>query len=390
MIRPVPVSRVPSVAGAEVAADCRVAGFSASPMPDARFYPVPAGACASAGLRGCTGHCSARGLPAPRPVTLPAAALDQLMPLHLLVGAAGEVAGCGRTLRKVLGDRALGARFFDLFAVRQPGGIASLPALRAAAGEPLRLAAAGAAEAGFCAVAVPLADDGGVFLNLSFGLGLIEAVAAYRLNDADFAPTDLVIDLLWMAEAKRMALGESRALNGRLQRAQRDAEDRALTDTLTGLRNRRALDAALADLAAAGAPFALMHLDLDHFKPVNDTLGHAAGDAVLRQVGVVLTQTIRKDDLAARVGGDEFVALFPGLTDRGALARLAARLVEGIAEPVDFHGTACRVAASIGIAVADGPLPDGVAPLMAEADAALYAAKRAGRGRALFAAAKGA
>lgn len=378
-----PASPAMNGGGVQIPGECRPVSFAAAPRPDARFHPVLPGQCRAGAAHGAADLGATSAAPSAGIVAaIGMGALDVLMPLHLLLGPGGEVAGCGRTLRKVLGQGAQGCPFGELFTVRQPEGIRTVAALRATAGEQLRLSLTGADEAGFHAVAVPLGGDGGVLLNLSFGLGLIKAVGAHGLTDADFAPTDPVIDLLWMAEAKTWALGASRGLIARLQEARHAAEDRALTDTLTGLRNRRALESALADLAASGAVYALMHMDLDHFKQVNDSLGHAAGDAVLRQVGGVLAGALRRGDMAARVGGDEFVALLPGLTDHRHLSRIADRLVAQIARPVVYNGAACQVGASIGIAVSDGRAGFDA---LAAADGALYAAKRAGRGRAVFA-----
>lgn len=145
--------------------------------------------------------------------------------------------------------------------------------------------------------------DGGAFLNLSFGIGVAEAVRRHALTVEDFAATDLTVEMLYLVEAKTAVMDELRNLNRRLQGAKVAAEEQALTDQLTGLRNRRALDLQMKALIRLGASFGLMHIDLDFFKQVNDTLGHAAGDHVLREVARVLTQETRATDMAARVGG---------------------------------------------------------------------------------------
>jgi diguanylate cyclase (GGDEF)-like protein len=162
------------------------------------------------------------------------------------------------------------------------------------------------------------------------------------------------------------------------------AEEEAMTDPLTGLRNRRAADAFLERLCNAGAPFGLLHLDLDYFKAVNDTLGHAAGDLVLEHVGRILRDQIRAEDCAARIGGDEFVVIVSGRTDPALLLAIANRIIARVSQPIDFEGTPCRVSASVGIVrTVDLAKPD-PASILAASDHALYAAKHAGRSQAVL------
>lgn len=314
-------------------------------------------------------------------VTLGPRALGLLMPMHLVLDAGGHIRGAGPTLAKLLpGKHPEGQPFFDLFEVRRPGRIDAMADLAARAGERLTLALRSGGAQGFRGVALPVEQGGGLILNLSFGIGVIDAVRTHGLTDADFAATDLALELLYLVEAKTAVTAELRELNLRLQGAKIAAEAQAVSDPLTALRNRRGLDAALCMAIDGGLPFALLHMDLDHFKAVNDTHGHAAGDHVLRRVARILAEETRAADTVARTGGDEFVLLLAGLTDVPALARIAGRLIRRVGEPVDYGGHALRVAASIGIALSL-PRPDRDADrLLAEADRALYASKNAGRG----------
>jgi diguanylate cyclase (GGDEF)-like protein len=163
-----------------------------------------------------------------------------------------------------------------------------------------------------------------------------------------------------------------------------DAEDRlhhnAFHDELTGLPNRRSL---LDELdrrlrAAGGEPVAVIYIDLDHFKVMNDVLGHRAGDRVLVAAADRLATTLRPGDVAARFGGDEFVVMLSAPMSTLGAAAVADRLLELIAMPVNVDGQLVNRTASFGIAVAD---TDSVSAdeLLARADAALYAAKARGR-----------
>jgi diguanylate cyclase (GGDEF)-like protein len=154
------------------------------------------------------------------------------------------------------------------------------------------------------------------------------------------------------------------------------AKQRAETDPLTELPNRRAFDRALA--RASRGPLALVALDLDDFKLVNDTLGHAAGDAALRHLARVLREGLRDGDLAARVGGDEFFVLLPGGDLRLGL-EVAERLRAQVeARPLRADGAERLLTLSCGVAAYPDPVPR-ADNLVKIADAALYQAKGAGR-----------
>src|SRR5207244_1834124 len=159
---------------------------------------------------------------------------------------------------------------------------------------------------------------------------------------------------------------------------------RAMTDSLTGLANRRrgeeALRSELAHVRRFGGSLAVVLADLDEFKRLNDTYGHAAGDAVLRDFGDLLCATIRASDVAGRWGGEEFVLLLRE-TDLDGAWELAERLRNALAGRTIFapNGERLAVTASFGVATYD--VSDTEADVVAAADEALYAAKRGGRNR---------
>ena len=158
-------------------------------------------------------------------------------------------------------------------------------------------------------------------------------------------------------------------------------ESMAHTDALTGLPNRRGLQQALAaalPASHANHPLAVFLLDLDGFKPVNDRLGHDAGDDLLVQVGQRLRSQVRQGDLVARLGGDEFVIMAPGIPGEAEALVLGRKLLNAFDQPFDVAGQTCRVGLTIGFALAphDGTRAD---DLLKRADAAMYAGKQAGR-----------
>lgn len=192
-------------------------------------------------------------------------------------------------------------------------------------------------------------------------------------------------------EELRKASALTEARNVELEAARKRVEHTAMHDSLTGLPNRRYLDDVLAEHAknfADGERAALLHVDLDRFKQINDTMGHAAGDAMLVHAANVLRTTVAEDDFVARVGGDEFVIVRrrPETSkdiEVEQLSDLAERIIKAIKSPIRFEGHECRCGGSIGIALDTSSVADPTR-LLVNADIALYRAKARGRNRFQF------
>jgi diguanylate cyclase (GGDEF)-like protein len=323
----------------------------------------------------CRGGCAAA-------LGIDRAALDRLMPLHLMVTMEGTILHAGPTLHKLRPEIGLvGAPFQAHFDVRRPREADSVADLARLTESPLRLHLRDRDRTAFKGQAVPLSCGRAMLIDLSFGISVVEAVRRFRLTSADFGATDLTVEMLFLVEAQRAALEESKKLNGRLQSARLAAEQEAATDKLTGARNRRAMDHMLIRLLGQGTPFGLIHVDLDDFKAINDTHGHPAGDAVLREVARVLKDATRARDMVARIGGDEFVVVLHGMTHTARLSDLAERILARFDMPIRHDGVEIPVSVSLGIAASalyDSPDAE---TLLADADRALYASKRDGRGR---------
>jgi diguanylate cyclase (GGDEF)-like protein len=171
-----------------------------------------------------------------------------------------------------------------------------------------------------------------------------------------------------------------------------EAEQRAVRDPLTGLVNRREFERQLDTFRQSGgeggAAATLIYVDLDHFKKLNDTFGHPAGDAALRHVATILTAQIRDGDIVARIGGEEFAVWLPrtDLPEGAEIAERVRRAVEGTAW--HWNGTPYPLSASCGVATFPDPVRD-VNNLRTTADAALYRAKQEGRNRVAIAGAEG-
>ena len=171
------------------------------------------------------------------------------------------------------------------------------------------------------------------------------------------------------------------------QRLEQQVYREAREDPLTGLYNRKffneQFDRYMKLAQREQRHCALLYLDLDRFKPVNDVYGHTVGDKVLKEAAKILTAQLRSTDLIARIGGDEFVILLVHPCDRAGVAVSGERIIKALAQPIRIDGVEIKVGASIGAALfpEDG---DTVEALLKKADNALYAAKHSGRGKLIF------
>jgi diguanylate cyclase (GGDEF)-like protein len=182
---------------------------------------------------------------------------------------------------------------------------------------------------------------------------------------------ELVVFAVAMASRLRLVLRSEQALTARTQQL----VEALGTDALTGATSRAGLEGRAEDLLQRQQPFALMLLDLDGFKGVNDAHGHAAGDAVLVATALRLREQLRANDVVARLGGDEFAVLVQGALSRDTLGAMAQRMSEACAMPVDCEGSPVTVGMSLGIAFhpAEG---DTLARLLRAADRAMYHTKQ--------------
>jgi len=184
----------------------------------------------------------------------------------------------------------------------------------------------------------------------------------------------------------RIVRGISRQLAWQ-QKLQQQVYREAREDPLTGLYNRKffneQFDRYMKLAQREKRHCALLYLDLDRFKPVNDVYGHTVGDKVLKEAAKILTAQLRSTDLIARIGGDEFVILLVHPCDRDGVAISGERIIQALAQPIRIDGVEIKVGASIGAALfpEDG---DTVDALLKKADNALYAAKQSGRGKLIF------
>lgn len=326
----------------------------------------------------------------PEQVVLSVTSLSALMPQCLILDARGNLLAAGPTARKMLPGNA--RHLLDAFVVTRPGKSAPIAQILedlAGCNDRIELRMTGHREVILRGHVARLAD-GTFLLNMGFGMTLPEAARKLKLNDGDFAASSHAMELLFLYEANREFMRELSFFNVRLNEARREAESRAHTDPLTGLQNRRGLEQALelalaatrgSEEARTAGGFAVAQVDLDHFKEVNDLYGHAAGDEVLRHVAQVLQKATRDGDVAARMGGDEFVMVLHGATSCKSLRKLGQRIIREIKSPVEYGHNRCQVSASIGIAVSTNYDDPTAEQILADADAALYTSKQEGRGK---------
>ncbi|WPC06093.1 EAL domain-containing protein [Pseudomonas benzenivorans] len=203
--------------------------------------------------------------------------------------------------------------------------------------------------------------------------------ASLRTGDGDSIPVALSCSPLPKLQRAMVVLALDMSV---VRSLHTQLESLAVTDPLTGLLNRRgfhkALEAALSRSGRSGQRLALLYLDLDGFKRINDSLGHGVGDQLLRRVGEQLKSSLRPYDTLARVGGDEFTAVIDGLGHTEDAARVAEKLIEQVSVRHSLNGVDFTIGASVGIAC----FPEcgqSVESLLRAADMAMYEAKRAGR-----------
>jgi diguanylate cyclase (GGDEF)-like protein len=228
----------------------------------------------------------------------------------------------------------------------------------------------------------------GEFLLSYMGLALFSVLVA--ISTVEIGLWAIVVFVAPLAFARQMfqrthSLQEA---TNELAAKQAENEYQALHDSLTGMPNRvlfqQRLNEAIEGSRDGGSGLAVMLMDLDHFKEINDTLGHHFGDMLLREIGPRLSTVLRDHDMMARLGGDEFGILLPDLPSEQVAVRIAQRLLEELEQPVSVEGLALDVSGSVGIAMFPRHADD-ADTLLRRSDVAMYSAKEAGGGYEVYA-----
>jgi diguanylate cyclase (GGDEF)-like protein len=213
---------------------------------------------------------------------------------------------------------------------------------------------------------------------------VITAQPGHKLRALASGAKDFISKPFDLMEAKTRIhnMLEVRLLYKQLEHYSRTLESLALHDALTGLPNRRLLmdrlSLAIAHARRNKRTMAVMFLDLDGFKQINDTLGHDAGDTLLKMVAARLVAAVRQEDTVARLGGDEFVIALWGLTHADDAAKLAAKVVQAVSQPYSIQNRGVNMTVSVGVGIYPTHGEE-VETVMKSADLALYEAKRTGK-----------
>jgi len=322
-------------------------------------------------------------------VTLLPEVLQRVLPFYVLLDDDGVVRSVGLALLKIAGASGmLGRPVSEALRIVKPRRLDPAKAMKDGFGVRLTIdipGLIGTGSSSMFGMAFPVDCAGGphVLIAMTPGVNARSFVLDRGLKLSDFGPADGSADILPLLAMQADMLEDSKMKSARLSAARDNAERLANHDMLTGLPNRRALMNQLTR-ALAGGPVAVAHVDLDKFKEINDTYGHAAGDAALKHTAAAMQEVFGEGALCGRLGGDEFVGLIEGAWSDDALIDLAHQVIARIALPFRFKDEALTVGASVGLATA---APHGgftADSILHNADLALYEVKRAGRRKAVL------
>ncbi len=310
------------------------------------------------------------------------AILDRLFPFHFVLDLDGDrpIVRTGDALRRWIADDLTGRSFTEVFSVLRPATTTLDRATLSARQDAVFVLAVEDHFAQLRGQMLLLAPNRAIFIG-SPVLTSASRIEELGLSMSDFAPHDATVDLIVLQRFAEMQLSDLQDQAAELSEAQR-ARDRlsesASTDSLTGLANRRAFWDRCGRELTDGNELALLFIDVDRFKAINDVYGHGTGDAVLRWIGRCLTAAVRPVDLVARLGGDEFAVLLTNV-DREATAVIVDRIQAAVTEPTEIGGHNATTSLSIG--VVHRTANETVDDLIQDADAAMYEGRQRGPGR---------